>query len=63
MPRGKKQIPILDNSNLIDIAIKVGIDVEPLRDNDTCATRDILDLEIGVGGHCCTFRTAKLSLK
>jgi hypothetical protein len=53
----------LDNSNLIDIAIKVGIDVEPLRDNDTCATRDILDLEIGVGGHCCTFRTAKLSLK
>ena len=33
VPGGKKQIPFLNNCSLIDIAVKVGIDVEPLRDS------------------------------
>jgi hypothetical protein len=45
VPAGKTHIPTLNNSSLVDIASKVGIDVESNMDLDSGRAQDILNLE------------------
>jgi hypothetical protein len=46
VPIGKKHVPIFDNSSLVDIASKIGIDVKSHPDQNSSGAQEILNLEV-----------------